>query len=209
MKKSAFFAALVLVLMALSPLSAATLYETGDGDSAWGGDVQVGISNISAPPWAPNGTTSAGAIWVNKVDSGFQGGGPALGVLTIYTLTLLDVVSFHARALADDGSLIEKSVDGGAFSTLVNSSGAPQGVNCSSLVPSCPATMVWDSGMVAVNGGLGGDVILRFTTSQDVGGTPMGLQASVMAESVPEPSTLALMTVGAFLVGLGWIKKRV
>lgn len=26
---------------------------------------------------------------------------------------------------------------------------------------------------------------------------------------VPEPSTLALMTVGAFLVGLGWIKKRV
>ncbi len=206
MTKRTFLGFLFALLLAILPASASPfVFNTGDGSSAWGGDAQVPISNIQAPPWAPNGTTGAGAVWVNQVDSGFQGGGPALGMLTIYTLSINDVMAYRVRALADDGAKIELSLNGGAFATLVNSSGAPQGTNCSSLQPSCPATMVWDSGLVALSGD---DVVFRFTISQDVARTPEGFQATISGEQVPEPSTLALVTIGAFLVGLGWIKKK-
>jgi hypothetical protein len=188
-----------LVLMISSASASVFVYNTGDGSSAWGGDPQVAISNISAPPWAPNGTTGAGAIWVNQVDSGFQGGGPALGMLTVYTLSINDVMNYRVRALADDGAKIELSLNGGAFATLVNSSGAPQGVNCSSLSPSCPASMVWDSGLVALSGD---DVVFRFTTSQDVARTPMGFQATISGEQVPEPGALTLAAIGLTLIAI-------
>lgn len=193
-----------LLLVSFTPASAGVfVYNTGDGSSAWGGDPQVAISNISAPPWAPNGTTGAGAVWVNQVDSGFQGGGPALGMLTVYTLTINDVMNYRIRALADDGAKIELSLNGGAFGVLVNSSGAPQGVNCSSVSPSCPASMVWDSGSVAL---AGDDLVLRFTTSQDVARTPMGFQATISGETVPEPATYLLIAAGLLVVGL--VKRR-
>ena len=201
MKRIAFCAMLIVFLMMVSPASASPfLYNTGDGNAAWGGDAQIPISNIQAPPWAPNGTTGAGAVWVNQVDSGFQGGGPALGMLTVYTLTISDVMNYRVRALADDGAHIERSLNGGAFVTLVNSSGAPQGTNCSSLQPSCPATMVWDSGSVALSGD---DVVFRFTTSQDVARTPMGVQATISGEQVPEPATLAMFLLGLSMVVIG------
>lgn len=207
-KKKAFaaFLGLFLWVFLAAPASAVTVYNTGDGNAAWGGDAQIPISNISSPPWAPNGTTGAGAIWVNRVNSGFQGGGPALGTLTTYTLTLPDVVWLHMRVLADDGSRVELSLNGGAFATLVNSSGAPQGVNCSSIVPSCPSNMVWDSGVIGV---ANADVVVKVTTSQDVANTPMAVQATVLAEhAVPEPGTVGTALAGLLFVGVGMYRRR-
>lgn len=201
MTKRFSLAILLFVFVVSSALAAPMTYNTGDGSAAWGGDAQVVITNISSPPWAPNGTTGAGALWVNSTNSGFQGGGPALGTTTTYTLNLGWVSWVHARVLADDGSHVSMSLNGNPFVTLVNSSGAPQAVNCSSQVPSCPASMVWDSGMMDV----GSTVILRFETSQDVGGTPMGLQATVHTSDVPEPATFAI--VGLVLVGVAGFRK--
>ncbi len=208
-------AAVVLMVGLLSSPASAAMIEchTGDGCSYWGGDVQTPITDIDSPPWAPNGTTAPGAVWVNRVDSGFQGGGPALGFLTTYTLTVADVVSFRIRALADDGSHIRVSVDGGAFVTLVNSSGAPQGTNCSSLQPSCTSSMVWDSGVILVNGGNGGDVLVENITSQDYPNSPMAIQMSFWGntsdqEQVPEPSTVFLLIAGLSLFVVGKVAAK-
>ncbi len=193
--------AILLFVFAVGILPAAPMtYNTGDGSAAWSGDAQVVITNISSPPWAPNGTTGAGSLWVNSVNSGFQGGGPALGTTTTYTLNLGWVSWIHARVFADDGSHVSLSVNGNPFTTLVNSSGAPQATNCSSQVPSCPASMVWDSGMMNI----GGNAILRFVTSQDVNNTPMGTQITVHSD-VPEPATFAL--AGFAFIGLAGFRK--
>jgi len=87
------FGVLLVCLLVLPASATPMVFNTGDGDPAWGVDTQVVITDVNSPPWAPNGTTGVGALWVNKVDSGFQGGGPALGTLTVYTLTIPDVIT--------------------------------------------------------------------------------------------------------------------
>lgn len=199
------FGVLLVCLLVLPASATPMVFNTGDGDPAWGVDTQVVITDVNSPPWAPNGTTGVGALWVNKVDSGFQGGGPALGTLTVYTLTIPDVITYQAWVLADDGAHVEVSIGGAAFFTLVNSSGAPQGMNCSSLEPSCTSNKVWDSGVLVAGGQ---DVVLRFTTSQDVANTPMGIQATIAAEQVPEPTTMALMGIGLLTLGAFHRRRR-
>ncbi len=206
MFKKTHFTVLALIALCAAlaiPASATPVtFNSCAGCPGWSGDPMVNITNVQAP-WAPNGTTGPGARWVNSTNSGFQGGGPALGSVTTYFLSLGPITSFSANMLADDGGSLDYRINGGGWVNLVNSMGNPQGPPCVIGSPSCPVSGLYSSGTVSA----AGNVDLRFMFSQNVNATPQGLQTTVIAESVPEPATLGFGALGIAFVIIGKIRR--
>lgn len=219
MRRIVFCAVLIAFLITFSPASAATLTFYSHGSAAntpissWSSSVGPLLEITPNSAWH-NLPLSGPPKWISPWNSGAQVPGyfsPSNGTMLPFTLDFVIPTNFVVSSAALS-VLADDTTDGFLNGNQIFAHGSGQALHCVVTPPGCVAATVW-SGSVNTSWFSAGANEITFNPKQ-IYGYSYGMQMSLEVvgdyrEQVPEPSTLALMTIGAFLVGLSWIKKKV